>query len=40
MALDENDLQFTENHPAEAQWLKRHIEPHFWLEYQSLADTR
>ena len=40
MALDETDLQFTENHRAEAQRLKRHIEPHFWLEYQSLADTR
>jgi hypothetical protein len=39
MRLSKSDLEFLKEHPDEASWLKGHIEPQFWLSFESQRDN-
>ena len=40
MSLSNSDFEFMRENPEEARWLKDHIEPRFWLEFESLTNSQ
>jgi len=40
MNLSDSDCNFIREDPKEAKWIKDHIEPQFWLKFESLADSQ